>query len=81
MSAADLLWFVVGFAAGGVHAWMLWQASQPPFRAMAWHLPRLMLIGGVLFASAVLGALLPTLAGWAVAYLAGVGIFAARSPK
>lgn len=80
MIAMNLLWFIVGFSAGGAHAWMLWQASQPPFHGAAWQLPRLLLIGGVLFASAIMGELLSVVAGWVIAYFASVGMFAMRSP-
>lgn len=75
-----VLWFVIGMSAGGSHVWLVWRASQPPFYGAAWHLPRLLLIGGVLFASAVYGGLLPAVAGWVIAYFAMVGIVAMRSP-
>lgn len=81
MNTIFVLWFVIGILAGGAHVWLLWRASQPPFHEVAWHLPRLLLIGGVLFASAVWGGLLPAVAGWMIAYFATVGIVATRSPR
>jgi hypothetical protein len=80
MNAMNLLWFILGFAAGGAHVWMLWQASQPPFHGVTWHFPRLMLIGSVLFASAIGGGMPPAIAGWVISYFISVGIFAIRSP-
>ena len=81
MNPMFVLWFVIGMSAGGAHVWLLWRASQPPFHGLAWHLPRLLLIGGVLFASAVWGGLLPAVAGWVIAYFASVGTVAMRSSR
>jgi hypothetical protein len=81
MNQVLVWWFVIGMFAGGAHLWLLWVASQPPFHGAAWHLPRLLLIGGALFVSAVWGGLLPAVAGWMVAYFAGLGTVAIRSPR
>jgi hypothetical protein len=75
------LWFVVGLSAGAAQAWLLWHAAQPPFQGAAWHLPRTLLVGGVLFASALFGGLLPTVTGWVTSYFATVGMVAMRIPK
>jgi len=79
MNASFVSWFVIGMSAGGAHVWLLWRASQPPFNGVALHLPRLLLIGGVLFAAAMWGGLLPSVAGWLIAYFSGIGVFAMRS--
>ena len=81
MNAMLVLWFLIGILSGGAHVWILWLASQPPFHGVAWHLPRLLLVGGVLLVSAVWGALLPAIAGWVTAYFAAVGIVAMRRPS
>jgi hypothetical protein len=80
MSAINILWFFAGIAAGSAHVWMLWQAAQPAPRLAPWHLMRLPVIGAVLAASAVFGGILPTAAGWGLAYFATIGVIAGRSP-
>ena len=79
MNAMLLLWFLIGMSAGGSHIWLLRRASQPPFHGAAWQLPRSLVSGGVLFASAVWGRLLPAVAGWTIAYFTAVGVVAIRS--
>jgi hypothetical protein len=81
MNPTFVLWFVIGVMAGCSHAWMLWRASRLPFHGAAWHPPRLLVIGGVLVASAVWGGLLPAVTGWMAAYFATLGIVAIRSPR
>lgn len=81
MSPVFTLWFVLGLSAGGAQTWLLWRAAQPPFHGAAWHLPRTLLIGGVLLVSAIFGGLLPAVAGWVTSYFASVGMVAMRIPK
>lgn len=80
MTTISALWFLLGVVAGSVHVWMLWQTSQSLRRSGAWYWIRLPLIGSVLVAAAVCGGILPTAAGWALAYFATVGVIAARRP-
>jgi hypothetical protein len=81
MNATLVLWFLIGMLAGASHVWMMWRASQPPFYGLIWYLPRLLFIGGILFATAVQGGLLPAVAGWLVAYFTLVGVIAMRGPR
>jgi hypothetical protein len=81
MNPMFAFWFIVGMSAGAAHARLLWRSSQPPFHRVAWHLPRTLLTGGVLFASAMSGGLLPAVGGWMISYFAAVGIVAMRIPK
>ena len=79
MTAINLLWLLLGAGAGALHAYMLWRASQPRVGGPSGHGIRLLLIGGVLVASAVFGGILPAATGWGIGYFSTVGIVAVRS--
>lgn len=78
MTGVSIVWFCVGLAAAAAHVWMLWRSAQPPFHGVGLQLPRMLLVGVVLFASAVSGGLFPTIVGWAIGYFSGVAFVAAR---
>jgi hypothetical protein len=80
MTGSFFLWFLIGLLAGAAHVWLLWRGSQPPFRGAAFHFPRILLVGGVFFASAILGGLLPAIAGWMLGYFPAVAMVATRKP-
>jgi hypothetical protein len=78
MTAINAIWFFTGMAAGAAHIWMLWQAAKPAGRAPGFPWIRLPLIAGVLAAAAVYGGILPTAAGWGLAYFGTMGVIATR---
>lgn len=80
MNVISVLWFIAGIAAGSTHIWMLWRASQTPFRLAGWHWTRLLLVGAVFAAAAIHGGILATAAGWGLAYFATIGVIVGRSP-
>lgn len=80
MTATMVLWFAGGLATGLAHAWLIWRASQPPFRWASAGLLRMMPVAAVLVAAAMMGGLIPVAAGWLTAFLISVGAVAMRKP-
>ena len=67
------VWFTVGAGLGILHAAGIWRASkQPTAMSALMGLVRILLVGLVLAAAALLGGILPAGAGWAMGYFAAV---------
>jgi hypothetical protein len=77
MNPIHFFCLLAGAGAGATHAWMLWRASQPSAVGVSWHWTRLVLIAGLLVASAVSGGILPAAAGWGIGYFSTVGFVVA----
>ncbi|MBI1310406.1 hypothetical protein GC176_03795 [bacterium] len=79
MTDISILWLLAGLATGGLHAWLVWSGSQPPFHSSVAGMVRLLLIGGLLVVTAVNGGILPAAAGWATAFPVVAGAIYLRS--
>ncbi len=67
------VWLAVGVGLGILHAAGIWRASKQPTALSALTgFIRIVLVGRVLAAAAVLGGILPAAAGWATGYFAAV---------
>lgn len=80
MNAETASWFLGGLVTGGLHACMLWRASQSVLSGLALYWARLMLTGVVLFSAAVNGGIAPAAVGWAIASFGAIGVVALRTP-
>jgi Mg/Co/Ni transporter MgtE len=69
MSTPVLLWFTLGLFIGAAHVWSLWRAIQhvSPYSPLL-GLLRLAVVSAILLAAARNGGILPTCAGWALAF-------------
>ncbi len=76
MTAAFGIGAGVGLALGIGHAWVLWKASQPPFRWAGGALLRILPVAAVFIIAAFLGGIIPVAIGWAVGFPVSVAAIA-----
>jgi hypothetical protein len=69
------MWLTAGLVLGVMHASEIWRAARRPSVATTIvGLMRLLVVGLVLTAAAILGEILPAAAGWAVGFFASVAV-------
>lgn len=75
-------WVAAGIVLGVFHATGVWRSAKRPSSWTALlGLARLLAVGLVLTAAAILGGILPAATGWAVGFFAALGLVAQRATR
>jgi len=77
MTATMIIGLLGGLLLGMAHAWLIWKETHSSLLGAGLGLLRILVVGGLLFASAYFGVLLPAVCGWVISYsltVAGFGL-------